>query len=203
MDSRRRIILGIIAFAVEIFALLAALFGDMTSVPAGGAGKMEQGDNLNDVHTVVRDSDGNIYTLGYTCVQRFDAEGNFTGGAYFDTNSVKHTKGSEFLSLSDGNIVVLNHGDYAVYIYDDGFNLTEKIGVDSSYREDEFYADYPATDAADEEIKLSFFNNTVQTGDEKITLDAPRNRLYSRDVGLLILMASVVLGILYQFKKHE
>lgn len=199
MDNWKRILITIIAVLCQIFSFFIILAGNMTSAPLSDVGKITKGDNLNDVHTIMQNSDGDIYTLGYTCVQKFNASGDFVGGAYYDSNSLKHVTNSEFLSLNKENVVVLDCGNNTVYVFNNNFDLVEKIDVNDSYNKNDFYSDYPNTDAVDKELELSFFNSTVLTGNDEIQLDAPRNRLFSTEAGVLLLAtATITLFVTYK-----
>ena len=198
MTRLSTVFITIIAFVCILYSFLAILGGDMTSAPKSGFCKAETGENLNDVHCVMHSKNGEIYTLGYTCIQKFDKLGVFKGGAYFSSNFVKHVSNSEFLSLNKGNVVLLNCNQNMIYILNDGFDIVDKIEVDHLYNEDDFYVDYPNTDISDEEARLSFWNNTVIVGDSKIKLGAPRNRLFSRDIGMLLLLISITFILAFK-----
>lgn len=203
MVSWTRIVITIFAIICLVFSIIAILGGDMTAAPLNGFGKINSGENLNDVHSILQNKNGEIFTLGYTCVQKFNKFGKFIGGAYFDSCSVKQVSDNEFLSLNNGNIVVLNSGDNIIYVFNNNFDVLKKIDINNLYDENDFYHDYPNTDANDKEISLSFFNNNVSIEDDTIKLDAPRNRLFSRDVGMLILAVTVfILFGMYGIKRQ-
>ncbi len=193
MDTLPRILVKVFTFLCAVFAVFAILIGNVTSAPDSGFGKLSQGENLNDVYCIIRNQNGEIYTLGQTCVQKFDKSGNFVGGAYYDANTMKQANNRKFLTLNAGEVVVFNRTENVVYCFDESFNLVETIQTKPNYSENEFYRDYPNTDASAEVVRLSFWSNAVQTIDGKIRLDAPRNRLFSREVGFIILLAAVLL----------
>lgn len=196
MDTLPRILIKVFAGFCAVFSVLAILGGNMTSVPESGFGKLSEGENLNDVHMTMQNTKGEIYTLGHTCVQKFDKTGEFIGGAYYDSNSIKQVNNHEFLSLNEGKAIVLNRGDSIIYFFNDNFDIVEKIEINQSYDENDFYLDYPNTDASEKNIRLSFFGNTIILSDnEKIQLDAPRNRFFSREIGFVgLFVAIMVIG---------
>lgn len=191
----------IIAYICAIFSFFAILGGDMTGAPKSGFGKIKKGENLNDVHCVMQSKNGEIYTLGYTCVQKFDKSGSFKGGAYYTSNSFKRIVNYEFLSLNKGNAVLLNLRENIIYIFNENFDIVDKIKVDQNYGENKFYDDYPNTDISDKQVKLSFFGNAVISENSTIKLEAPRNRLFSRDIGVLILLISI--AVIFIFKEIQ
>ncbi len=193
MDTLPRLLIKILAFFCAVFSVFAILAGNMTSAPDSGFGKLSKGENLNDVHQIMQNTTGEIYTLGQTCVQKFDKSGKFVGGAYYDSNSLKQVYNCKFLSLNKDKVVVLNSQKNIIYFFNDNFDIVETIETIPSYDENDFYVDYPNTDASKKNIRLSFFSNTVLSDNEKIQLDAPRNRLFSREIGFMGLLLSIIL----------
>ena len=205
MEKWSYIIAMTIAVSCLIFSFFAILAGDITNAPASGVGKLDKAENLNDVFCIMQNTEGEFYTLGYTCIQKFDKFGEFICGSYYDSNSMKQVAGDEFLSLNDGKVVLLDRSQNIICFYNDNLDIVEKCGVEQSYNEKYFYSDYPNTDALKKDIRLSFFDNTVFTDETKIQLDAPRNGLFSRDAGLIIIVAAnmFILGLNYLKRKKE
>jgi len=187
-----------------ILSFFMILSGDMTSAPQNGLGKIYKGENLNDVHSIMQSTKGEIYTLGYTCVQKFSVSGKFIGGAYFDSNNIKQITNYQFLSLSNGSIVILNRRNNKLHIFNDNFDIIDEIEVDGSYDKQKFYLDYPNTDADDREVKLSLFSNKLSVGNDIIKLEAPRNRLFSRDFGVFgLLLCIIIIFIMKEIKEDN
>ena len=132
MIRQMPIFITIILFLCVIFSFFAILGGDITSAPDSGFGKIEKAENINDVHCVMQSKNGEIYTLGYTCIQKFDKSGGFKTGAYFASNTIQHVTNNEFLSLSEGCIVLLNRNENIIFIFNDSLNIVDKIEVNQS-----------------------------------------------------------------------
>ena len=190
-----------------IYGAVATILGGLVIVyhPYEHATDMPYG--MNDVVQVMLSDDGYIYTLGRSLVQRFDMEGKFCGGGYFSVGGKRvEVKGhGELLSLNNGNIVVYSIDDGKICVFDDDFEILsiERNINTLGYFEEDFYADYPNTDAADDKVAMSRFFNSVKIAGDKITLEAPRNMIFSYLVGLPLFALSAVLFVLIKFHKEN
>ncbi len=200
MCKKVRFLVGLFAFVGLLFSFFSVLFGDFTAAPVSGSGIITDGVNLNDVIYVVQSKSSDIYTLGATCVQKFDKAGNFIRGAYFDSNEMKRVTNSEFLSLNNDKIIVFDDGDNKITTFDEDFNTLNILKVDSAYSPNDFYAAFPSSDKSKKSVKL-MLSNYVRINNEEIELDAPRNPFTSRNGGFIILILSAIT-LLYIFKDN-
>lgn len=190
-----------------IYGAVATILGGLVIVyhPYEHATDMPYG--MNDVVQVMLSDDGYIYTLGRSLVQRFDMDGKFCGGGYFSVGGKRvEVKGhGELMSLNNGNIVVYSIDDQKICVFDNNFeilSIERDINI-LRYFEEDFYAEYPNTDASDEKVEMSRFFNSVQIAGNKINLDAPRNMIFSYLVGLPLFALSAVLFVLIKFRKEN
>lgn len=188
-----------LAICCQLYGFFTVLVGNCTPVGIDGTGIITDGVNMNDAVKAVQNADGDIFVLGKTCVQRFKCDGSFSGGAYFDKNSLRQVNGSEYMSLCGENVVIFEPYDDKITVFDEGFNIIDTVNVAEEYSEKDFYNAYP-DEAVTDNIKLTLFNK-VKAGGETIELDAPRNFLTSRYSGFLILLGAILV-LLYIFRKN-